>query len=303
MSIKQYYILTLLGLFHFVVASGQQLPQFTQYMYNTMSVNPAYTGSRGTLNATLLYRYQWAGIEGNPRTATLAVHSPMKYNRSALGISYINDRSGDEQSHFAFANYSYTIPMGQKLKLALGLNAGLVNYGFKRIPDPTDPSFSGDFTRSAPNFGAGLYLHTNHWYLGVSTPRILTTDLNEGEFEALERNSYYGIAGVVINISPTIKFKPTALAKITNGAPASYDATASLLFSEKLWIGASYRFNDVDNIGFLLDYQVTDFIRLGYAYDLPRGDFNTYSSGSHEIILIYELWPKKLGGIKSPRYF
>ena len=131
----------------------------------------------------------------------------------------------------------------------------------------------------------------------------MNTDLNTGEFTALERNSYYAILGYVFTLSENTKFKPTAVAKVTNGAPASYDITANLLFFEKFWIGASYRFNDADNFGVVMDYQISDSFRLGYAYDVPTGTIRPYSGGTHEVILIYELPRKWLGGIKSPRYF
>lgn len=163
--------------------------------------------------------------------------------------------------------------------------------------------FNSNFNDWSPNFGAGVYYSSNTWYFGVSSPRILNTDLNDGEFEALERNSYYAIGGLVFELSESTKFKPTVIAKFTNGAPATYDLTANFLFHEKFWIGASYRFNDASNFGALIDYQATKDLRIGYAYDLPTGDIRPYSSGTHEVILIYELRFKSKGPVKSPRYF
>ena len=127
--------------------------------------------------------------------------------------------------------------------------------------------------------------------------------LNQGEFAAIERNSYYAIAGKVFEVGRDTKFKTTGIAKITNGAPANFDVTASFLFYDKFWLGASYRFNDADSFGILADYQISNSFRLGYAYDLPTSDIRPYSGGTHEIILIYELPIKRLGGIKSPRFF
>lgn len=134
-------------------------------------------------------------------------------------------------------------------------------------------------------------------------PRISNTDLNEGEFEALERNSYYAIAGIVLDITRNVKFKPTTIAKITNGAPATYDFTANFLFNERLWVGASYRLNDASNFGALIDYQLTKDLRLGYAYDLPTSTVRPYTGGTHEVILIFEPRKRRSGAIKSPRYF
>jgi len=298
--LKRVLIYTLLLTFSAV--SAQQLPQFTQYVYNTMSVNPAYAGSRETLSATALHRNQWAGLEGNPTTSTLSVHSPVKFSRVGLGLNYINDRLGDENTNYIYGNFSYTIPLSQKVNMAFGLNAGVTNYSLN-TPDPNDPFFNSDFTRWNPNVGAGIYVSSRMWYVGVSSPRLLNTDRNEGEFAAIERNSYYAIAGKVFDIGSTTKFKATAIAKVTNGAPATYDVTGSFLLLDKLWLGASYRFNDADSFGVMADFQLSNSFRVGYAYDLPTSEFRPYSGGTHELILIYELPIKSLGGIKSPRFF
>jgi len=285
-----------------VTVSAQQLPQFTQYMYNTISVNPAYAGSRGTLNLTALHRNQWAGIEGNPRTSTFSIHAPLRNDRVGLGLSYINDNLGFEKTNYVYGDFSYTVPVSETAKLSFGLKAGFTNYVLE-TPDVNDMFFDSSFNNWSPNIGAGVYYSSNKWYVGVSSPRILNTDLNEGEFEALERNSYYAIGGLVFDLSENTKFKPTVIAKYTNGAPASYDLTANFLFSEKFWIGASYRFNDSSNFGALIDYQVSKDFRLGYAYDIPTGDIRPYTTGTHEVILIYELKLKAKGPAKSPRYF
>lgn len=282
--------------------SAQQLPQFTQYVYNTMSVNPAYAGSRETLSATALHRNQWAGIEGNPTTSTLSVHSPVKFSRVGLGLTYISDQLGGESTNYIYGNFSYTIPLSQQVNMAFGLNGGVTNYGLEN-PDPNDPFFSEGFSKWNPNIGAGVYVSSRMWYIGLSSPRLLNTDLNQGEFAAIERNSYYVIGGKVFDVGAETKFKTTAIAKFTNGAPATYDVTANFLFFDKLWLGASYRFNDADSVGLMADYQISNSFRLGYAYDLPTGDIRPYTGGTHEVILIYELPIKRLGGIKSPRFF
>lgn len=300
---KPHKTLVLLTMLFGVMLTAQQLPQFTQYMYNTISVNPAYAGSRGTLNATLLHRNQWAGLEGNPRTNTFSVHSPLRNERIGLGISYINDRLGFESTNYVYGDFSYTVPLSREVNMSFGLKGGFTNYNLEN-PDANDPFFNSNFNGWSPNFGAGIYVGSDRWYFGASSPRIWNTDLNDGEFEALERNSYYGIAGFVVDISRNTKFRPTAIAKITNGAPATYDFTGSFLFYEKFWIGASYRVNDASNFGALMDYQVSRDFRLGYAYDLPTSTILPYTGGTHEIILIFEPTRNRRGGaIKSPRYF
>lgn len=285
------------------MTSAQQLPQFTQYVYNTMSVNPAYAGSRETLNITGLHRNQWAGIEGNPTTSTLSIHSPVKHTRVGLGLSYINDNIGGESTNYIYGNVSYTVPLTENINMALGLNGGVTNYDLT-TPDINDPFFNEGFSQWNPNFGAGIYVSSRMWYVGLSSPRFLNTDLNNSEFAAIERNSYYAIGGMVFGVGRRDnKFKVTGITKITNGAPPSFDVTGSFLFFDKLWLGASYRFNDADSFGVLADYQISNSFRFGYAYDLPTSKIRPYSGGTHEIILIYELPIRRLGGIKSPRFF
>jgi len=219
---------------------AQQLPQFTQYMYNTISVNPAYAGSRETLNVTLLHRNQWAGLDGNPRTSTFSIHSPLKNEKIGIGLSYINDRLGFENTNYAYGDFSYTVPVNEEVKMRFGLKGGFTNYSLEN-PDLNDPFFNSNFNSWKPNFGAGFYIGSNRWYAGISSPRILNTDLNDGEFEALERNSYYAIGGLVFDLSASTIFKPTIITKFTNGAPATYDFTINFLFNEKFWVGTSYR--------------------------------------------------------------
>ncbi|WP_425234477.1 PorP/SprF family type IX secretion system membrane protein [Ulvibacterium sp.] len=294
--------LLFVGILSSAVISAQQLPQFTQYMYNTISVNPAYAGSRETINLTVLHRNQWAGLEGNPRTSTFSIHSPLRNDRVGLGFSYINDKLGFESTNYLYGDFSYTVPVSDEVKMSFGLKAGLTNYNLNN-PDPNDNFFNPNFNSWNPNFGAGFYIGSNRWYAGVSSPRILNTDLNEGEFQALERNSYYAIGGLVFDLSEKTKFKPTMITKFTNGAPATYDLTANFLFNEKFWLGASYRFNDASNFGAIMDYQITKDIRVGYAYDLPTSSIRPYTGGTHEIILIYEVIKQTKGPAKSPRYF
>lgn len=300
-NLKNYFalLLVLIG----IEGYAQQLPQFTQYMFNTISVNPAYAGSRETMNLTALHRNQWAGLDGNPRTSTFSFHTPMNNERVGLGISYITDQLGFESTNYVYGDFSYTIPVSYNAKLSFGLKGGFTNYKLEN-PDINDPFFNANFNSWKPNFGAGVYLSSERWYAGISSPRILNTDLNEGEFEALERNSYYAIAGLVLDISADIKFRPTVLGKLTNGAPASYDFTSSFLFYDKFWLGASYRLNDASNFGAFMDYQVSNNLRLGYAYDLPTDTIRPYSGGTHEVILIFEpRFSNRTKLYKSPRYF
>lgn len=190
--------------------------------------------------------------------------------------------------------------------MAFGLKGGFTSYSIDqelRDAYPDDPAIYGIKDRWSPNIGLGVYWHTNKWYVGLSAPRVLTTDLNkEDNIKALERVSYYLTGGYVFTVSENTKFKPAFLVKATNGAPVSYDLTANFLFNEKLWLGAAYRFNEsAGAFGALADFQVSKQFRIGYAYEHPISDIRPFSGGTHEILLMFEVFKSKR--VKSPRYF
>jgi type IX secretion system PorP/SprF family membrane protein len=287
-------------------AISQQLPQFTQYMYNTISINPAYAGSRETLSLVGLHRSQWIGLDGGPTTQTFSIHSPMRNEKVGLGLSFINDELGFENFTYIYADFSYTINVNAKTKLAFGLKGGFTSYSIDqelRNAEPNDPAIFGIEDRWNPNIGAGAFLHTNKWYFGLSAPRILSTDYTKNDsYAALERISYYFTGGYVFDINKTVKFKPAFLVKATNGAPISYDLTANFLFNEKFWLGAAYRFNEsAGAFGAIADFQVSKQLRIGYAYEYPISDIRPFSNGTHEILLMFEIFKSKR--VKSPRYF
>ena len=289
-----------------VAAFGQQLPQFTQYMYNTISINPAYAGSRETLSVVGLHRSQWVGLDGGPTTQTLSIHSPLRNDKVGLGLSFINDQLGFENFSYIYVDFSYTIKTGEKTELAFGLKGGFTSYSVDdalRNAEPNDPVIFGLDNRWGPNIGAGLFWHTQKWYLGYSMPRILNTDYHgEEDFEALERTSHYFTGGYVFDVSKNTKFKPAFMVKATNGAPMSYDLTANFLFHEKFWLGAGYRFNEsAGALGALVDFQVSKQWRLGYTYEHPISDIRPYSDGTHEVLIMFEVFKSKR--VKSPRYF
>ena len=290
------------------VAFSQQLPQFTQYMFNTISINPAYAGSRETLSAVGLHRSQWVGLEGGPETQTLSIHSPLRNEKVGVGFSFINDQLGFENLQYLYADFSYTIQTGANSELAFGLKGGFTGYSldseFRDDPSITpDQVIRGIEDRWDFNVGAGLYWHSERWYLGLSAPRILTNELGrEGDFEPLERVSYYFTGGYVFDLSENTKLKPSMLLKTTNGAPLSFDISANFLFYDKFWIGGGYRVNEqAGAIGGIADFQISKQLRVGYAYEYPISDIRPFTSGTHEILLMFEVFKSRR--IKSPRYF
>jgi len=291
---------------------AQQLPQFTQYMFNTISINPAYAGSRETFSAVGLHRSQWVGLEGGPETQTLSVHTPLRNEKIGLGLSFINDKLGYENFSYIYGDFSYTIQTSANTKLAFGIKGGFTHYNLDEelLNDPSvtsDPFFNDVSNRWSPNVGAGIYLHSDRWYMGLSAPRILNTDYNNGgegniDYVALERISYYITGGYVFDLNETTKLKPSVLLKATNGAPLSFDVSANFLFNETFWIGGGYRINQsAAAIGGIADFQISKQLRVGYAYEYPLSDIRAYTSGTHEILLMFEIFKNKR--IKSPRYF
>ena len=305
MKLSKYYI-TAIILASSWFGLAQQLPQFTQYMYNTIAINPAYAGSRETLSVVGLHRSQWVGLQGGPSTSTLSIHSPLRNEKIGLGLSFIDDQLGYENFSYIYGDFSYTIQTGEKSKLAFGLKAGFTHYGLDpefQNDQSFDPTIFGIQNRWTFNTGVGLYWHTNRWYLGLSVPRLLRTDLNADEgFAALERLSYYFTGGYVWDLNETVKFKPAFMLKATNGAPLSFDITANFLFNEVLWLGAGYRVNEqAGALGGIADFQVSKQLRIGYAYEYPISDLRPYTTGTHEVLLMFEVFKSKR--IKSPRYF
>ena len=277
--------------------TAQQEAQYTQYMYNTMAINPAYAGSRGTLSVGILHRSQWMGLDGAPNTQTLNVHSPV-YNRVGLGLSIVNDEigNGTSQNTYFDAAFSYTIPTSDTGKLSLGLKAGghllnldfskLINYGVETNLPNIDQKFS-------PNFGAGVYYHTDQFYAGLSVPNFLETEHfdNSGEsnsYLAKDRMNFYLISGYVFDLNYNLKFRPSILFKAVSGAPLQADLSASFLFNDKFTLGAAYRLDAA--ISALFGFQISDKFMLGLAYDMETSSLgNTqFNDGSFEVFLRYD---------------
>jgi len=300
------------------IGFAQQLPQFSQYMYNTISINPAYAGSRETLSIVGLHRSQWTDIQGGPTTQTISVHSPLGNDKIGLGLSIINDSPGFENFLYAYADFSYSIDVGRDTRLAFGLKGGFTHYNLDEVflmdPDVLNDPFFGNYTdKWNPNIGAGVYLHSNMWYLGLSAPRIINNDYNlDNEstttinFIATERISYYFTGGYVFDLAKAIKLKPSFLVKATNGAPISIDFNANVFLYDRFEIGASYRYNDnTGALAAMAGFEVVDGLMIGYAYDHYISDVRPYFGGTHEVMLRFELNQEKPGRVrvKSPRYF
>jgi len=309
---KRYLALVLLSLFA-VKSQAQQDPHYTQYMYNMNVVNPAYAGSKESISGALLYRQQWAGLEGAPKTATFSIHSPVGKN-VGLGLSAISDKIGPVEENNLYGDFSYTVNLGGESKLAFGLKAGatfqkiglLSDIGNGYTQQPGDFAFDENSNNIKLNIGSGLFFYTNKFYAAFSVPNMLKSkhlditrngqELNFGS----ETLHYFLTSGYVFDLSANTKFKPSAMLKSAFDAPTSLDCSANFLFFEKYEVGATYRLDD--SFGAMVNFAVTPSIRIGYAYDHVISDIRGTAPSSHEFMLLFDLNLSKKVSV-SPRFF
>lgn len=313
-------ILSLFLITFFSPAFAQQDPMYTHYMYNTLSVNPAYAGSREALTATLLHRTQWMNFPGAPNTQSLTLHSPIVAGVN-LGLDVMNDRIGPVNSTSFNGSYAYRFNLTANSELSLGLSTGLkfmsVNYNNFTVIDPNDPAFANAGTRTDLNIGFGAYYSTKRFYAGFSTPGLFqkaysaTISYDASELNERQRH-YYFISGAMIPINAEWDVKPTGLLKVTEGAPVQLDLSAQMVYLNKFDFGVMFRsdlnvarvLRQGDGIGLLLGVELFDHIYMGYSYDYSFANPTQYAnSGSHELMIRYDLIVKDKHRIKSPRYF
>ncbi|MEY3238377.1 MAG: hypothetical protein RI883_2478 [Bacteroidota bacterium] len=294
-------------------AQAQQDPMYTHYMYNTLSVNPAYAGSRDALTITALHRSQWVDFKGAPMTQTLTLHSPIANKHIGLGLSATNDKIGPVNNTSISGSFAYIMQLTKKSKLALGLSGGVnilqANLSTLALDQQNDPTFLNNISNHVtPSFGFGAYYSRERFYAGVSVPNLIQSnystlsDVNGTALTGKSQRHYFFIAGAVFNLADNLAFKPTTLVKATVGTPIQADVTASFIIMKRLLLGAMFRSGD--SFGALVGFDVTEQFHLGYSYDWSYGLRTfTYNQGSHEILLRYDfIFPSKKQ-IHSPRYF
>jgi len=295
---------------------AQQDAQYTQYMFNTLSVNPAYAGSRGQLSFAGLYRSQWVGLNGAPETFTMNLHSPIRNSRLGYGISVVNDNIGDGvvQETYLDAVVSYTLDVSPTAKLSFGLKGGgnFLSLDFQGLRNFDEEVVQQDNidNQFSPNFGLGVYYHTDKFYAGFSAPNILESeyfdnnanDANSVNFLASERINFYFITGYVFDLNGNLKFKPALLTKAVGGAPLQVDISANFLFNDRFSFGAAYRWDAA--VSALAGFQINDQIMLGLAYDRETTELGgtRFNDGSFEVFLRLELL-KRFQRTVSPRFF
>lgn len=300
---KQFHYICLLVFFVCHSGVAQQDAQNTQYMYNTVILNPAYAGSRGVLSAIYLHRNQWVGMNGAPVTNTLSIHSPIT-KTLGVGGSFIKDKAGPQDRTTFSVDVSHSIYLTETYKLAFGVKGSLskVNVDYNKLDSYIldDPANQYD-SSTLPNIGAGIYGYSEHSYWGLSVPNLIENrnKYSTTNFER-ERLHFYFMGGYVWDLSDAFKCKPNLLTKWVKGSPLQVDLNLNFLVYDKFHTGASYRWQSA--ISGLVGFQLSKSLLLGYSYDRDTHSLGNYNDGSHEFFIRYE-FSKKTKNLISPRFF
>ncbi len=292
---------------------GQQDPEYTQYMYNQNVINPAYAGSGADLSISTLGRTQWVNLDGSPNTQTLNVSGILGKGIGAA-FNIVHDVIGPVEESVASLDIAYHLPVSEKGKLSFGVKGSynFLNIGLRsRISEmgltvaPNDPLFIQDVKKNAPNMGVGVYYYSDRFYTGISVPFLLEKynfKLNNSKFitDVSDHLHIFGTMGYVFDLKNNLKLKPSTMVKMVEGSPISIDLNASLFINDKFEVGLSWR--EGDSLDGLLGFQVSPTLRVGYAYDHTLTKLGNFNSGSHELMLLFDLNFTKTK-IKSPRYF
>ena len=300
---KLYSLLVLLS----ISVWGQQEPQYTQYMFNPTVINPAYAGSTGYGSLFSMYRAQWVGLEGAPRTMNLAYHQPIENSHLGIGANLLRDEIGPTSTTFAAVDVSYTIAFANESRLAFGIKAGgeLFNIDNQKLKNfnPDDPFLQQNMVNQfSPNIGVGLYYYTENSYLGLSVPRLLETRFYDAiaYSETTRKQHFYFVGGKVYDLTYNLKFKPAFVSKIVAGAPLQLDLTANFLYNERFTMGVSYRWDAA--VSALLGFKVNNRLSIGYGYDRETTRLANFNSGSHELFLQFDLL-KNGQKVETTRFF
>ena len=295
-------------LFFNVTIFAQQEPHYTQYMYNMSIVNPAYmTNELNVYQVGSLYRSQWVGIEGAPKTANVFAHIPVT-NDIEFSLNFVNDKIGSNvnvNSTNINIDLAYKINVNETTNLSFGLKSGISNFVLDASNSnvASDPLFSNT---NKMNFivGTGVFLFADNYYVGLSVPNVIPNSVKVESGGSIYKATphMYLTSGYVFDVSDYIKLKPSIMLKEVIGVPLSIDVSLNALYDNRFELGFSYRYDE--SFSGLLAINVTPSLRVGYAYDYNQNDLKNYNTGSHEFILLYKFdflnWSKKYN---SPRFY
>jgi type IX secretion system PorP/SprF family membrane protein len=308
---RAYRGLVLVISFFLLATTGyaQENPLFSQYMFNGLVINPAYTGSNESLTLTTTSRAQWTGLNGAPRTAVISIHSPIKLSRSAVGGLLVGDHIGVTSLYTAYGTYAYRIPVSEHAKIAVGAQAG-VSYYKANLNDLTivtpdgqpDPAFAQSVSKYLPNLGLGVYFYSKRTYVGISVPQVINNEWENQDAISKSRQARQFLlsAGHVFDLGPNIKLKPNVLLKWVEEDAFQFDLNANILLHELVWFGVSYRMND--SFDGLIQWNITPQFSLGYSYGYPTSDIAATQYGTHEVTLNLRVKHSR-HIVFSPRYF
>ncbi len=288
---------------------AQQDPMYSQYMFNMLSVNPAYAGSREVLSMTALYRKQWVGVSGAPTTLTFSADAPIRNQKMALGVNLVSDKIGISKNMMINVCYAYRIMFVNGGVLSLGLQGGInqyradyssVNTAFNGTGPLPDDAFAESVSSMFPNFGFGAYYYTGRFYLGLAVPKMIKNNLAGTNRPTLDFTSFpnrqnrhlFITSGYSFDMNPEWTLKPSVLVKGVHGAPLEMDININAWWREKVGAGVSYR--TADAIVAMIQFQAKPELNFGYAYDMTLSQFSGTNSGSHELMLRYEPQAKQM---------
>ncbi len=289
-----YLFIGLVAICNVYMGYSQKEPQYTQYMYNIGSFNPAYVGSVEKPEISLLYRAQWLDIDGAPRTIRAGINLPFENNKHGLGFNVVNDQLGPSTQTYIDLAYSYQVELSETIRLSFGMDVGgaLLNVDFSKgtFENPGEPLNNQNINKFYPTLGAGLFMFEDDiWYLGASTPTFLTDGIYNDDVATIveDKLQFNFIGGYVFNLSDQLKFKPAFLLNYLKGAPLNTNISANFLINEKFTAGASYRLNSA--VSALAGFQISSSTFVGYSYDYTTNPLGKFNNGSHELILKFYL--------------
>ena len=287
---------------------SQQDPVYTQYMNNLLTIQPAYAGISGSLNITGISRAQWVGFEGAPNTNTLTINGPLRRFNVGLGLSIVNDKWGPIRQNGVYVDYAFRVKLRQDQFLSFGIKGGFNVYQAYLtdivVNDPNDPVFAYDVNlKFLPNFGLGIMWHSDRFFLGVSSPKILKNRIQSQSTTTVYREvlHFYAMGGYVFFLSDVLKFKPTVLYRWAERTPSFADFSGNFLLYDRVWIGATYRLKN--SYGLIFQFNVNTQLKFGYSYDQTTFHPTQVNSGTHEFLISYDFVYGRRGRQIVPRYF